>query len=104
MLCYMDKSEIIDILRDDLHLANVSIDAYMLNPYIFVLRSTEKSLTAYVDDERIIMRRNDKHKTNVVNIPCDSVEDVRVKLTEDYKYRVSFNVNNVCYSVFAEVC
>lgn len=87
-----------------MHLANVSIDAYMLNPYIFVLRSTEKSLTAYIDDERIIMRRNGKHKTTVVNVPCDSVEDVRVKLTEDYKYRVSFNVNNVCYSVFAEVC
>lgn len=104
MLDHTDKSIIMDVLKDSMRLRAVSIDAYMTDPYIFVLRSTENSLVAAVENDRIILRRNDEHKTSVMNVPCNCVRDIQYKLMEDCKCRLLFSVSNIWYSVFAELC
>lgn len=99
-----DKSKITRVLKDKIELETVSIDAYLADPYMLILRSAEDSLTADIEDERVIVKRNGKDNTNIMNLPIRSVDNVYFKFTDDSKCRMFFTIKNICYSVMADVC
>ena len=99
-----DKSKMIGILKDKISLKHVSIDAYISSPYALILRSAEDSLEVDVQNERVIARRCGKDRTNVINVPMDCIDNVYFKFTEDCKCRMVFSVQNINYSVWAQVC
>ena len=99
-----DKSKIIDMLKDKINLEHVSIDAYISNPYALILRSAEDSLEADMQNGRVIVRRRGKDRTNIMNVPIESVGNIYFKFTEDCKCRMFFAVKDINYSVMANVC
>lgn len=99
-----DKSKIICILKDKIDLETVSIDAYLAKPYTLILRSAEDSLTADMENERVVVKRNGKDRTSIMNVPIENVDNIYFKFTEDSKCRMFFTVRNICYSVMANVC
>ena len=98
------KSELGKILRNNLNLRSVHIDTYIANPYIFLLRSVEGGVTAAIEDDRVVVRKDDSDKTTVSNIPFDVVENVKFKFMEDCRFQMFFTVCNICYRVIAELC
>ena len=72
-----DKTELKRVLEDKIEFESVSIDTYIARPYTFILRSSEKNVTASLEDDRVIIRRNDCFKTTISNFSFDSVCDVQ---------------------------
>lgn len=99
-----DKSKIKSILKNKIKLDSVCIDAYLINPYMLVLRSAEDSLAANIKGDRVIVRRRGEDRTSIMNVPIENVDNVYFKFTEDCKCRLFFTVRNVNYSVMADVC
>lgn len=99
-----DKSKIIGVLKNKINLNDVHIDAYTANPYALILRSAEDSLEADIQNERIVVRRRGEDRTSIMNVPIDSIGNVYFKFTEDCKCRMFFSVQNISYSVLADVC
>lgn len=99
-----DKTEIARILKEEISLRSVYIDAYLDNPYMLILRSAEDSLIADMVNERVVVKRRGKGGANIMNVPIDKVDNVYLKFTEDCKCRMFFTVRNICYSVMADVC
>lgn len=99
-----DKSKITGILKNKINLEHVSIDAYISDPYALILRSAEDSLEADLQNERVIVRRRGKDRTNIMNVPIENVTNVHFKFTEDCKCRMVFSVRNISYNVIASVC
>lgn len=99
-----DKTELKRVLEDKIEFESVSIDTYIARPYTFILRSSEKNVTASLEDNRVIIRRNDRFKTTISNFSFDSVCDVQFKLTEDFRCSIFFTIANICYNIIAYVC
>lgn len=99
-----DKTELKRVLEDKIEFESVSIDTYIARPYTFILRSSEKNVTASLEDDRVIIRRNDSFKTTISNFSFDSVCDVQFKLTEDFRCSIFFTIANICYNIVAYVC
>lgn len=98
------KSELGKILENKLNLKSVHIDTYIASPYIFLLRSAENKVTAAIENDRVVIRRNDRNNTTISNVPFDVVEDVRFKFMEDCRFQAFFTIFNICYRIIAEVC
>jgi len=98
-----DKSKITSILKDRINLEDVCIDAYLSNPYMLILRSSEDSLSADIQNERVVVKRRGEGGANIMNVPIENVDNLHFKFTEDLKCRLFFTVRNVNYSVTGNV-
>lgn len=99
-----DKTELKRILEDKIEFESVNIDTYIARPYTFILRSSEENIIASLEDDRVIIRRNDCFKTTISNFSFDSVGNVQFKLTEDFRCSIFFTIANICYNIVAYVC
>lgn len=98
-----DKSDLKRMLENKIKLKEVNIDTYIAKHYFFILRSYEENLTVSVEKNRLLIRRNDPYKTTISNVHFESVNDVQIKLMEDYRLRMFFTICNICYNVIAEM-
>lgn len=75
------------------------IEIYSDNPYMLFLRSIEKNVMVTLEDNRVIVRKNDKHKTTITDILFDSIDGCIVKQYSDSHYEIIFTIHNLCYKL-----
>lgn len=87
-----------------IHLSEVHIDIYPENPlvssscYMLLLRATEKNASILVDNDRIILKRNDTYGTHFLNILTPKITECFSKI---YEGGIEFilNIQNVYYRI-----
>lgn len=75
-------------------LSEVHIDIYSNVPYMLLLRTSEKNVVSDKSNKRVILSKNDKKKTIIMNLTNDSINDVMVKKYSDSMYEFIFTINN----------
>lgn len=85
-------------------LREIHIDVYPENPiasptsFMLLLRASESNARISIDDERIILKRNDKQETHFMNVIISKITDCFSKISDDY-YEVILNVQNLYYKI-----
>lgn len=76
------------------------IDTYLEKPYALLLRSIENSAVASIVKDRIVIHKNDRSNTSILNIPIVSIDNCLTKWYGDSKCEVMFTVHNITYKIF----
>lgn len=85
-------------------LKEVHIDMYSENPlapsnsFMLLLRTSENNATISVDNDRLIMRRNDTYETYFMNVLISKITECFSKIYDNY-YEFILNIQNVYYKV-----
>lgn len=78
---------------------DVHIDTYIDKPYIMIARIIENGVSPLIENGRFILRKKDRNKTVLVNLPLEDIEDCATKMYAESHYQVLFKVCNVCYKM-----
>ena len=98
---YLNK---ITLLKNNVKLKEIHIDIYPENPIVssayfsLILRASEKNATISVENDRIIFKKNDKHKTHFVNVLASKIIECFSK-ESDNCYEFILNVQNIYYKI-----
>lgn len=82
----------------------IHIDVYPENPltsstqFALLLRTSESNAKISIDDERIILRRNDAQETHFMNVIISMITDCFSKMSDGY-YEVVLNIQNIYYKI-----
>ena len=93
-----------EIIEKDNKLKEVHIDVYSENPlvsstsFMLLLRAYENKAKITIDDERIILKRNDVQETHFMNVIISKITDCFSKISDDY-YEVILNIQNIWYKI-----
>ena len=85
-------------------LKEVHIDIYPENPlissnsFMLLLRATENNAIILVDNDRLIMKRNDKCETYFMNVLVSKITECFSKIYEDYSEFI-LNIQNIYYRI-----
>ena len=98
---YLDK---IALNNNIIRLNEVHIDIYPENPltnlscYMLMLRTCEKNASIIIDDDRIILKRNDVYGTHFLNVLASKITECFSKM---YDGGIEFilNIQNVYYRI-----
>lgn len=94
------------VLRNNVKLKELCVDIYPENPsvsthpalFMLLLRTFEKNAHVSNDNNRLILKRNDKNRTHIMNILFSKIKWCFFKLSESYSEFV-FNVQNTYYKL-----
>lgn len=93
-----------EMIKNKNKLKEVHIDIYQENPllssnsFTLLLRTTENNATILVDDDRLILKRNDKYETHFMNILISKITECYSKICKDYCEFI-INIQNIYYKV-----
>lgn len=82
----------------------IHIDIYPENPltpsesFALLLRTSERNARISMDDERLILKRNDSQETHFMNVIIPMITDCFSKMSDNY-YEVILNVQNIYYKI-----
>ena len=82
----------------------IHIDVYPENPltsstsFALLLRTSEGNARISIDDERIILKRNDTQETYFMNVLISMITDCFSKMSDGY-YEVILNIQNIYYRI-----
>lgn len=82
----------------------IHIDVYPENPltssapFALLLRTSESNAKISIDDERIILKRNDAQETYFMNVIISMITDCFSKMSDGY-YEVILNIQNIYYKI-----
>jgi hypothetical protein len=79
---------------------DVSIDTYVDEPYMMLARVMENGVSPLVENGRFILRKTDRNKTVIMNIPSGMIEGCVTKMYSESHYQVLFKIHNVCIKMF----
>ena len=85
-------------------LKEVHIDIYQENPllpsnsFMLLLRTSESNAIISVDNDRLILKRNDKCETQFMNVLISKITECFSKVCEDYSEYI-LNIQNTYYKV-----
>lgn len=85
-------------------LKEVHIDMYPENPltpsnsFSLLLRTSEKNASISIDNDRLIFKRNDGHKTHFMNILISTITECFSNIHSDYSEFV-LKVQNIYYKI-----
>ena len=80
---------------------DVRIDTYMDEPYIMIARIIENGVSPLIENGRFVLRKADRKKTVLINLPLEAIEDCVTKMYAESHYQVLFKIHNVCYKILA---
>lgn len=86
------------IFGDIKKIKEIHIDVYMDKPYMIFSRVIEKDVVLK-NNNRIVVHKNDKYKTVIVNVPFNEIINCVYKKYADNQYEIIFNIQNVCYKM-----
>lgn len=92
------------VFKNNAKLKEMHIDTYPNNPlkssknFMLLLRTYEKNATVVNDDNRLIISRNDKFGTYVLNIPFSKIRECFYEITEGYSEFI-LNIQNIYYRI-----
>lgn len=93
-----------DFLKNSVKLKEVHIEAYPENPFIssspfmLLLRANEKNVVVSIDDNRLIVKKNDHQNTYLMNILLSKISECFLKTSDDYSEHI-LNVQNIYYKI-----
>lgn len=93
-----------EVLKDNVKLKEVYIDIYPENPlispisFMLLLRTIEKDVTIYNDNNRLILKKCDKNKTHIVNILFSKITECFFKITDSHSEFI-LNIQNIYYKI-----
>ena len=94
-----------EVFKNNLKLKEIHIDVYPDNPliassapFMLLLRMIENNVIVSNDEDRIILKKNDKYKTYLANILLSEITDCCYK-TSNELYEFIFKVRNTYYRV-----
>lgn len=93
-----------EVLKNNLNFKEVHIDIYpdnplvTQNPFMLLLRTSEKNVVISIDEDRIIFKRNDRHKTHFMNILISKISECFLKMCDEY-FEFILNVQNIYYKI-----
>ena len=99
-----NNSQLKNIFEDSKKIKKIHIDIYSENPlefstsFMLLLRMSEKNVTVLNDGHRLILKRNDKFETYLVNILLSKITECFCKITENYSEFI-INIQNIYYRI-----
>lgn len=97
------NSKLKEVLKDNARLNEIHIDAYPENPliassapFVLLLRTIEKNAVVSIDGDRLILKRNDRFETHLMNVLLTNVVECFYK-TSDYCSEFILNIQNIYY-------
>jgi hypothetical protein len=93
-----------EMIKNTNKLKEVHIDIYPENPLVsqnsfsLLLRTSENNAIVLVDNDRLILRRNDKYGTHFMNVLISKISECFSKISEDYSEFI-LNIQNVYYKI-----
>ena len=85
-------------------LRKIHIDIYQENPLVssssfsLLLRTSEDNAIISFDNNRLTLRRNDRHSTYFMNVLLSKITECFSKITEEY-YEFILKIQNVFYKI-----
>lgn len=100
---YLNKMELDNNIK---HLSEVHIDVYPENPLIssasscfeLMLRTSEKNVLILIDNDRIILKRNDIYGTHFLNVLIPKIKEFYSKVSDSYLEFI-LNIHDVYYRI-----
>lgn len=92
------------LMKNNIKLKEIYIDACSENPldsstsYMLLLRTFENNITVSNDDNRIILQKNDKYKTHIMNVLFSKIEECYFKESENY-FEFVLKIQNIYYRI-----
>lgn len=96
---YLNKTE------NDIKLKEIHIEMYPENPFnssncfMLMLRTSEKNAIVSTEDDRIILKKNDAHKTHIANVLTSKVIDCYHKKYRGLYDEFILNIQNIWYKI-----
>lgn len=93
-----------EALKNNVKLKEVHIDIYPENPlisptsFMLLLRATEKDITIYNDNNRLILKKYDKNKTHIINVLFSKITESFLKISDGY-FEFILNIQNIWYKI-----
>lgn len=93
-----------EMIKNEIKLKEIYIDTFPENPFIstdsfsLLLRTTEKNVTILIDNNRLVLRRNDSCKTYLMNVLISKITECFLKISEEYSEFV-LNIHNIYYRI-----
>ena len=94
-----------EVFKNGLKLNEIHIDVYPENPlisssapFMLLLRTIEKNATVSNDGVRLVLMRDDKHKTYFMNVLFSEVAECYCKIAYDYSEFI-LNIQNIWYRI-----
>ena len=85
-------------------LKEVHIDIYSENPliasapFMLLLRTVEKNATISIDEDRLVLRKNDGYETHLMNVLTSKITECFSKICKDYSEFI-LNIQNIYYRI-----
>ena len=79
------------------------IEIYIENPYIFVSRIKEKNVVSGIEENRLLISRNDRHTTKITAIPTELIKDLKVVAYSKDEYEIKFTIKDLHYKLWIEL-
>lgn len=99
-----NNSMLKEMFVNNMKLKEIYIDIYKDNPlqssttFMLLLRTSENNVEIFNDDNRLILNKDDKHKTQLMNILFSKITDCLFKVSNNC-YEFIFNVQNIYYKI-----
>lgn len=93
-----------DFLRNSVKLKEVHIEAYPEDPFtssssfMLLLRTSEKNASVSINDDRLIVKRNDHQNTYLMNILLSKISECFLRTSDNYSEHI-LNVQNIYYKI-----
>ena len=100
----IEKTKLKEILKDKIILKDVHIDIYPENPlnsstlFMLLLRAYEKNVKVLNDNNRIVLIKNNKDKTCIMNILISKITECLFRIYEN-SIEFILNIQNTYYRV-----
>ena len=100
-----NNSQLKETFKNNSKLKEVHIDTYSDNPlvtssepFMLLLRTIENNARVLIDEDRLILKRNDKYETYFMNVLFSRIAECYYKNYNGF-YEFILNVQNVFYRV-----
>lgn len=97
-------TELKKVFKNNVKLKEVHIDIFSENPlnsstsFMLLLRASEKNALISNDDNRLILKRNDRDKTYIMNILFSEIKECFHNGSKNYNEFI-LNVQNIYYKI-----
>lgn len=95
-----------EVFKDNIKIKEIHIDIYSENPlitsktpFMLLLRTIEKNIIISNDDDRIVLKRNDKYGTYFMNILISEITECYYKNIYDNSFEFILNIQNIYYKI-----
>lgn len=93
-----------EIFRNNIKLKEVHMDIYPDNPlkapvpFVLLLRAIERNVSVLNDNNRLILKKNDRFGTYIVNVSLSDVSESHYKMTDTYCEFI-VKIQNIYYRI-----